>query len=353
MEIKDPGSFEKHLSRMPLETPEIIVISGSDTGVLDTAALMIKARLQREIGAFETTVYSAEPGEDSRFRQEVFNIPLFAPYRFFIVRHGEELFAPYLPGAENSSRKSESAALKREFERLPDRTLILIEFSGNPPAKFLDLFAGKLCHLQTKELYSNQVLDVVRATAKKLGIQLEDESIYEIRDRVPQKAAAIESALQRLRGIVKDRAVSVEDVREILFPAPGVQPFALVDAIFAQDHTMVEKELLRFNPQEDNFLVILKLILNRANEIRQFLTGRKLGMSESEILEFLDIKNRPPFIQKKILSRLADESRHFNNKRLSILYAFLVKTGNEFRSGVPAHKQNLFFQEKIMEVFFS
>ncbi|MCB1320138.1 MAG: hypothetical protein KDK34_07790 [Leptospiraceae bacterium] len=133
----------------------------------------------------------------------------------------------------------------------------------------------------------------------------------------------------------------------------GCNSFALVDALFALDHRTVQRELIRFNPSEDSFFGILKLILNRANEIRLAKSGIGMGMNDDELLSFLALKNRPPFIQKKILSRLKAEINRFTTPRLRIIFDFIIECQRDFRSNIPVPRQNLIFQQRILSVFFT
>jgi len=348
-EIKDHAAFFKYLASMELETPPVVIISGSDTGILDSAMDQIKNRLHKEIGPFETTVFSGEPGDSERFHRELFNIPLFAPYRFIVVRHGDELFSALGALSKNN------AGLKADFARIPDRTLLLIEHPGTATKSLLSLFPDRCAHFATRELYANQVPDVIRAMAKKAGIHLDEDAVSEIRDRVEPKTAAIESAIARLADLHPDdkkHAITTINVRDVLFPSPGCNSFALVDALYARDHDTVERELIRFNPQTDNFFGIFKLILNRANEIRLASTGKAMSMSDEELIDLLELKSRPPFVQKKILVRLADEMKKFGPGRLTKIYDFLISIQKDYRTNVGLPQQNLYFQERILEVFF-
>ena len=123
--------------------------------------------------------------------------------------------------------------------------------------------------------------------------------------------------------------------------------------MFSLDHRTVERELNRFHSGVDNFFSILKLILNRTDEIRKARTAIGMGMNESELIDFLGLKNRPPFIQKKIAGRLKVEVNTFTPEKLEQIYDMLIQLQNEFRSNAPIHRQNLIFQRHMSDVFFA
>ena len=170
-----------------------------------------------------------------------------------------------------------------------------------------------------------------------------------------QNSAGGESALERLKNALpqeKHRNIGSEEVREILFPNVGYNPFTLVDALFRQDHASVRRELIRFHPPADSLLVVLKLLLNRANEIRKATVGRGMGMSDADLVGLLGLKSRHPFVQKKILQRLHDEILRFPPEHLTNVYDFLVTLEKEFRRNVPPEMQMTVFQQGILPVFF-
>ncbi|MCR9142472.1 MAG: hypothetical protein NXI24_09490 [bacterium] len=352
MEVKDLASFQKGLDKLDLESPGVVMVSGSDIAVADALIDRVRARLQKEIGNFETILFSGESGDDERFIEEIANVPLFAPYRFILVRQGEELFKNPL------ASKARYAGYSEAFANASPRTAVFIVYEGSPAQKLVKLFhAGGFLHFVTRDLFSNQISDQIRAIAKRLHLNLGEEAVHLVRESVEPKSGAIEQVLQRLKDSLPqeqlERPVSLDAIREVLFPGQGVNAFAFVDALFALDHRSVERELIHFNPANDNFFSILKIMLNRTDEIRKARIGIGMGMQDAELIDFLGLKGRPPFIQKKILSRLKLEVNTFTPPRLEAVYEMLIDIQNEFRSNVPTARHSLIFQRHISDVFFS
>ncbi len=352
MEVKDLASFQKAADKLDLEAPGVLMVSGSDTAAADSLIDRFRARLSKEIGNYETILFSGESGDDQRFIEEIANVPLFAPYRFILVRQAEELFK--IPLAS----KAQYAGYAEAFANPSPRTAVFLVYSGSPGQKLVKLFhpAG-LLHLVTRDLFSNQIVDQIRAIGKRLHLNLGEEAIHLIRESVDPKSGAIEQMLQRLRDSLSEEQregpIRLDSIREVLFPGQGLNAFAFVDALFALDHRSVERELIHFNPANDNFFSILKIMLNRTDEIRKARIGIGMSMQDSELIEFLGLKGRPPFIQKKILSRLKMEVNTFTPERLEAVYEMLIEIQNEFRSNVPVARHGLIFQRHISDVFFS
>ena len=341
----------KHLfsciDKTDINQPELIFISGNDPDLLESVLDRIRKRLSKEIGKFETTSLSGEPGDDALFLNEVFNISLFGEYRLIIVRQAQETFKQWM-------NPNQQKRLKSDFQNLPERTWVLMQFTGQPTEGFLKIFGERLLHHKPTEIYPNQLPLVIMETAHKMGLSLQEEAINEIRERVEPREGAVTLALHRLKdSLPADRhtGITLEEVREIIFPNLGMNVFALIDALFAEDRMDSERELSHFNEASDNIFGILKLLLNRTDEIRKFRIGKKMNMNQSEMLELLGLKNRPPFIQKKILERLSGESRRFNSERLKRIYDLLISIQIEFKSVIPGKKQMSILQFHLLEIF--
>ncbi|MDH5654419.1 MAG: hypothetical protein OEZ34_00805 [Spirochaetia bacterium] len=336
-----------HIDRMDINQPDILFLSGNDPDILEGILEKVRKRLNKEVGEYETTSFSGEPGDDSLLFNEIFNIPLFGVYRLIVVRQCQEIFKQMISG--NGLK-----LLKENFKNIPDRTLMVMLFSGIPAEGFVKAFGEKLYHHKALEIYPNQLPMFIMETAHKLGLSLQEEALNEIRERVEPKEGAVSLALQRLKDNLpqeRHHKITVQEVRDIIFPNLGMNAFALIDALFSEDRMDSERELTNFNESSDNLFGILKLILNRTDEIRKFRTGKKLNMNNIEMIDLLGLKNRPAFVQKKILERLTGESRRFNTKRLDRIYDFLISIQMEFKSAIPARQQMKIFQVYLLEIF--
>ncbi len=349
-EIRDWPDLMRRVKETNLDTPEVILVSGSDADLIDTVLEGIRHRLQNEVGGFETTVFSGEASDGYRFQEETFNIPLFAPYRLMLVRQADEAFR------DVTAAKNDLALLAQNFAALPDRTFVVMQFAGDPGSAFQKAIGPRLLHLHTRELFSNQVVEAIRAAARKHKLQLEEDAIHELRERVEPRHGAIDVAMIRLREALPPEAknqVTVDHVRDILYPVAGMNNFDFVDALFHLDQRAVEREFTRFFEGSDNLLGLLKLILNRTDEIRRARIGKSLGMNDSDLVQLLGLKSRPPFIQQKILKRLQSESSLFDATLLSRIYNMLIQLQIDFRGVVPKPRQITILQERLQEVFFS
>lgn len=349
-EVRDLSELLRRLKEMNLDVPEVVLVSGSDADLIDSVLEAIRQRLHSEVGGFETTVFSGEAADGYRFQEMTFNIPLFSPYRLMLVRQADEAFRDVI------ASKKDLALLSQNFAAMPDRTFVVMQFAGDPSSAFQKSIGPRLLHLHTRELFSNQVVEAIRSAARKHKLQLEEEAIHELRERVEPRSGAIDVAMIRLREALPPEAkssVTVEHVRDILYPVAGMNNFDFVDSLFHLDQRAVEREFTRFFEGSDNLLGLLKLILNRTDEIRRARIGKSLGMNDSELVQLLGLKNRPPFIQQKILKRLQSESSLFDAPLLGRVYDMLIQLQIDFRGVVPKPRQITVLQERLQEVFFS
>ena len=331
------------LANMELEQPPVVIISGDDPDLVDLALEKLRHRLARSGEHLETTVFSGEQGDDRKLLEQLYNMPLFAAYRLFLVRQAQEVLKPLLPGRQKSG-----------YGALPPRTLLVLDYRGRAPAAAERLFGSHTVHLAARDVYDNRMLETVVSAEKRFGLRLLEDARQLLLESVEKREGAVERAVMRLRERLpseRHQKVGVDDVREILLPDVGFHVFELVDALYARDFAVVERELTRFDPHSDSFFAVLKVMLGRADELRRALAGRHMGMNDEQLAELVGIKNRPPFIQKRILSRLAHEQSLYAGGRLLAIYDLLIELQHDFRSRVPLHQQSLVFIERVREVF--
>lgn len=344
MQVKDSHELLAKLKGIDISQPPVILVSGSDPSIFDHTGDFIRNQLLKH-ETVELTVLTGEQDDAAVLLAEAFNLPLFSPYRLFIVKNAGPIFR-YILSDERSPEQ-------QNFSNLPERTMLALYFEGEPTKAMLKLFGDRLIHLQTKNLYADNMEEAIRRAAMHLRLDLTEEALLEIRERVPPREGAIHDALKRLKEMhTKNHAVTLEEVRDILFPKAGWDMFRLVDACFTGDIYTFSREMMKSNPPEDNFLALLKQLLNRADELRRYRICRALNLSPEETFATVGLKNRHPFIQKKALRRLSEEAQRFGAERLERLYATITETSSSFRLNVPLDHQAAFFEKKAIDIFF-
>lgn len=349
LEIKDLQGLHKAMDAMDLIRPPVILISGRDLSVFELAVHRAREILAKTGKAYESTILSGEPGDGERFQEEVFNIPLFIPARMIVVHRADLVLKPM--GESKTSRER----FHNEFLRMPDQTLILIEYDGAPSKGFLDIFGERLLHYSTKELYAKQLHETIEDLARKLHLKLDGEAMHELMERVSPGSGSVDRALKRLQALLPDEKngrVTGNDIREILFPTPGMNLFQFVDALFEGKRSKAIREMERLNPAVDSFFPVLTVLLSRINEIRIARTALAHGYSDQELMDLLGKKHLHPFVQKKTLERLKVEVHAFDDQIISNIYEFLIHLRNEFQRSTPPDKQGLIFQSLLFPVFF-
>lgn len=343
-DIKNFQDLTAQLGKMDLIQPPVIIVSGEDADVFDMALDRVRAQIKTSGEELETTVLSGEAGDDARLMQELLNIPLFAPYRLFVVRQAADVLKSLMTGK------------KAALSALPDRTLLMLDYHGKLPAGVGKLFANSsILHLATRDLYENRVFEAIVSAEKRLGLKLSEDARQLLHNSVEKREGAVDRTLQRLKDQLprtKWGSIEVGDVREILLPDVSFRIFDLVDALFARDMNVVSRELARFQHNSDSFFAVLKVMLSRADEIRRAAICRKMGMNDAQLAEQIGIKNRPPFVQKRILARLHQELALYDSVRLQKVYQLLIDLQFEFRSRVPPQRHVLVFSQRTLQLFF-
>ena len=324
--------------------PPAILVSGQDASIFDRVDDLLRNQvLKRE--AVDITVLTGEQEDGALLLKEIFNLPLFSPYRLFLVKDAKPSFEYIL--------SKERAAEHRNLNNIADRTMLAFYFEGEPTKAMLSVFGENLIHLHTKPLYSDSMEQAIRRTAAELSVNLTEEAVAEIRERVAAKEGAIFDALHQLKSAQPGKAATgIETVRDVLFPKAGFDMFRLIDACFMGDVYTFSREIMKYNPPDDTLLALLRLLLNRTDELRKYRISQSLNLSTDETINLVGLKNRHPFIQKKTLKRLSEEANRFHSDRLRRIYEMLVETSSSFRLTVPMHEQSMFFQTKMIEIFF-
>jgi DNA polymerase III delta subunit len=347
MEVKELKQMLVQVGKLDLSDPPVLLVSGNDENVFDT----ILEHVERRLTAHEAVVhsFSGEPGDAERFLEEIFNIPLFSPYRLLVFRHSEDSLPSIL--AREAKRKGPQGDLSRR----PDNTAILLQYAGVPPKGFLKSLGSNLVHYVSRDIYAEKLESTIEQLAHGAGLVLTEEALHEIKERTPPRTGALQSAMERLKDLLpaeKRKSVGLEDVREVLFPRVGWNLFRLVDSLFSGDFQAYQSEMRSYNAKTDSFLSLLSQILRRTNELRHYRLGASLSMKPGEMATFLGIQGRHEFVQKKILHAREWEKNRFSPERLDRIYGFLVDVGQSFRSNVGADHHSSFFDFHAIQIFF-
>lgn len=346
-ELKERTDLFERIERTPIESPELFLISGEDAETFDRALDRIKARILQHNPDCQAAIFGNEPDDDVRFLTEIENVPLFAPYRLVILRDSGAVLQKIL------KQSLTRANLKHFLQSRPDRTWIVMQFQGKPGAEFLDTVAHHAVHFAARDLYPEQVLDFIRSTARTAHLQLSEDAVVEIRDRILSRPGALERAVRRVKDSLPDgqKSADLAFVQEVLFPYPGWNITALVDALFSGDQSRFFAECQRRDPSED-FARVLKAILNRTDEVRKARLCMDQGLPSKDLLELTGHGWKHPFVQKKILSRLHYETNRFGPEQILAILEGLKTLFVRIRSGTGRSEQEILFTESMSRLFF-
>ncbi|MCB1172351.1 MAG: hypothetical protein KDK39_02240 [Leptospiraceae bacterium] len=345
MPDKPSREFFKQLRELEFNQAPVIVISGTDTGIINKAQELIKKRLFSTIGSFETILFTGEVGEDQRALTELQNSSLFIPWRFLILKQAEIIFKAYSASAEKLRN------LRFQFAHRSDQQLILIEYQGTISKKLLEAFDPHCLHLATRDLYPEKVEAWIQECSHKLGLQFNSAALHFFVEHSPPRAAYIEQKLQSIKELTDPathRELGLDQVREVLFPGLGWNAFALVDALFDRNWPLIKGELERFNPLSDSYLLLLKLILNRCNSLRKLMIARECSMPTADLVQLMGWQKRHEFLRKKLLTQFERELRWFHRQRLQSLYDALLELEIAFKGSLHPQQHALAFEQILL-----
>ena len=348
MEHRDIAPFLRGIDSLDWEQPKVILVSGMDIELGDAVIKHAKRQLAKQVGDYELLVFSAQSQEDLQLQSELDNIPLFASYRFLIVRQGEEVLQPLL----NSKVKAKNFI--STLKKLPPRTLLVILYAGSPPSQLLTPLKKQeqLLHLSTRKLYAHQIEDSLRKAVHKRKLKIDQEAFYLLLENLDAKSGIIEKNLDDLQArTANQKEIRKEDVRSLLFPSQGWNPFDLIDAFFAGNPQDILSEYKRFHSSKDNYFVILKLILQRLREIRLASLAYSQKMTEKEMISLIGLQSKHPFIQKKILERLRKEVPYYTTQKRLEIHDFIINMQKDLQRQIPPSKQALIFQKESLSFF--
>jgi hypothetical protein len=346
-ELKDRAALFERIDKTPVDAPELFIVSGDDAETFDQALDRIKARILSHGAGCHVAVFGNEPDDDTKFITEIENVPLFAPYRLIILRDAQQVLAKTL------KQSLTRANLKHFIAGRPDRTWIVLHYEGKPGQEFLDTVGSHAVHFAARDLFPEQIIEFIRNAARAVHLQLSDDAIIEIRDRVLPRPGSLERAVLRVKESLPagHKSAALAFVQEVLFPYPGWNINVLVDSLFAADQGRFFAECQRRDPAED-FARVLKAILNRTDEIRRARVCFDQGLPSKDILELTGNAWKHAFVQKKILSRLRFETEQFSHPRILAILEGLETLFIRIRSGASRPEQEILFTETMARLFF-
>jgi len=330
------------LAKAPAGQPPIVCIYGSDP---DEANVILSQILERIAsgGDAEVTYYTGESDEVETFHANVFHPPLFATTRI-LVHKKAELF-------KNVYNKSNQSFWESSWRRLPDHTYVVLLLNGELSTDYAKVFGDRLISYKVKPLYANQILHEILSTVKANQLSIQDDALQELRERLPVQSGAIHRTILKFKERFPDKErIELVDLQDILYPGSTLNIFRLVEAMFEHDLHKVSLELLNYNPATDDFFAILKIVLNRLNQIRRLKIGQSQKMGSDELANLVGLKGSPYF-KKRLLGELVTAGSRLDTARLERLYQALIDLQISFRTQAAQRHQSLLFDRKVLLEF--
>lgn len=202
----------------------------------------------------------------------------------------------------------------RELGTMPaDEAEPLLEYLAKPnPSTVVVAVTSKLD--KRVKLYSTlhkkgflHVLDApkrldswVRGEAKRLGVQLEPPAIGRLLDAVGGDLSRIVLAIEQLGLFAGDRAVTSDDVDELIADTRERSVFELTDAIGSGDRARALAAVASLCDQRESAVGVVVMLARHVRQMAMVHALRAAGASRSEYPPKLGV---PPFIVDKIVAQ--------------------------------------------------
>ncbi len=341
MFAKSLEEVKKYIENYPKEDCLILVVYGKDVSLVDFILEYIEKKIFKNI-SYELITLTGEVEDFNQIVNEIYNFSLFSQNRIYVVRQGKLIFKNF----------------KFKIRSLPPKTWLIIEYEDTFPFQLIQIEDNKILYLETKIIYENQIEFFLQNLAKQYHLILSEEALNEIKMLFPPKESILRTAIYNLhrnieRDLQKTFYVNYEEVRNVFYPIGGWDVFKIIDACFKKDIQTFLVEIEKFNPPEDNHFSLLKNLLNKTDELRKYIIGKKMNMNSEELLQITQIHKKPFIIQKKILKDLEYYSNLFSLEKINKIYNLILEFSFAFRQIIEDHNKKTIFTKKAIEVFFS
>ncbi|MCS7204442.1 MAG: hypothetical protein NZ853_01965 [Leptospiraceae bacterium] len=344
MQYKKYEDLIRSINKYSIDEPLVVVVYGKDIQVFNFISEYVEKEKYKHVPV-EVSVLTGEQEDAGIFINDLYNFTLFIPHRLYVIKQAQVVF-----------KNLKNTAIKE----IPPKTWVLVEYEGDFPKKLFSIPENQLFLYETRILYDNQIDEFIRSLAKELNLVLSEEAINEMKLLFPPKESILRTAILNIEKIVKTTKeqqepyyITYEDIRTIFYPSGGWDVFKIIEACFDRDLITFLVEIEKYNPPEDNYYNLLKNLLNKTDEIRKYLIGKRLNFDHKEMIKILKAEKKHPFIQKKLLAQLEEYSKFYTIEKLEKIYHFLVDIAFSFRQNIDDHQKKVLFVKRSIEVFFS
>ena len=339
------------LKEMP---PQVLVFCSEDSYEFDLIVDLYKSKLSNFKESLEIIVFVSEPGDLEKLFSELGNLSMFSSLKLIIIKSAAELFKPVL----SVKAKKMYETLKHHTQNLAEKLFIVIHYNDKDvPDKLTSLFAVKTGLIKNKEYYLNERKDALDLILDYEKVSLDHQAFDEFVYKVTATTGSYIKNIRKLKLVLNKRAFTQEDIQNVLFDTSEFNPFYMTDYLFSNNIPEFYKEFTKLQSSHDytaSFLSLLTSLLNRTDEMRKakVLFARMKNMDDYKFNEIMGFSSYSDKRKAFLKSKLKRETSMFNERSLSFLYDLLVRLNIMFKTSPIRSEIDLFFSQKIRELFF-
>ncbi len=320
------------------EPPGKFIFLGSESHLCENLINFYHKAIQKRKETFiEKISMNGLETSPSEFHTELFTIPLFASTRMVTVRHADLLFKKI------ESEKTTLKYFKHSFENWPKSIFCFLQFdSSSVPKKITHLEKLSITFKASIPKGHNLILHYIRK-AKQMGCEIDQKSLelliskcscdfYRIQQMFDQLALHM---IPHNKETSEDTKITEEMVEEFCINWDGNFYFEILDHIAEKKIQRCIQRVYQHSFDDANELSgsFTKLFVD-AYRYHHF---KKLGLTDSETLERLNMKTAHPFMIKKSQQRYQKLMQHYPETSISLVFKHLSRL-NEVLKIEPKEK---------------
>lgn len=235
------------------------------------------------------------------------------------------------PKQERAPRGSKKALLEGLLEFLPSvpefcRLVFLEEQLIPEKDPILQAIRNLGGYVKAHRLEEPGVTLWIRSRVSKIGCKISPEAVDELAAAVGPNARLLNSEMVKLATYCQDRAISKEDVRELVPDARKANVFAMVDAVGLRQPEAAVRELRKLLSEGDHPLRVVAMVVRQFRLLIQVKELSEAGASQDEIAR----KAGAPF---RAVPNLRQQARNFSFQQLERAYRQLLDYDLQVKTG--------------------
>ena len=329
----DPDQLEARLLSSQKGIPKTLICLGAGSHLHEKLMETYKKSVQKQNISFETISMNGLEATPQEFYSEMFTVPLFTSSRMIILRHTDVL----LKKIEEADKNADSKIFKhfeKGFKDWPEHVFAFLQFDSEALSKkFTFLKKWGITFKASIPRGKNMVRHFI-TKADQLNYQMNEKTAQAFLAKCAWDYQKAESAFDQLTLHLfpnppnreqdsEKKEITAEMVEAFCCDWEGDFYFELLDSIAEKRlRACIEKlNQHRFNDGNELLGGLIRLFID-TYRYREF---KKQNLSQSEILEKLNMKTAHPFMAQKSEQRYRRVIKNYSERSMAYIFSKLAQ----------------------------